>query len=323
MLSTKEMRKTGSFHCLFELTGTKNHITSYTASKVFGNVVLFMSENSSSERRILLAFALNLFFAVLEVFVGLFTGSVMIFSDAIHDFGDCFVLGISWKMERISGRPADEKYPFGYRRYSVLAGMVNCLILLIGGTIMIVTAVERFLEPREINGLGMLIFAGFGIIINGAAVLVTSKGNNINEKSISTHMLEDVLTWIAVLVVGCVLCFWNVPALDSILAIAMTMIIFIGVMKNLYRIFPVLLMRVPVKEKELEELKKAVRELYGEDAQVQIRCFSMDGESHYAAVLLTLSEWPLWEEQEEKNEKVRDMFCRYGITDVSIQIERC
>lgn len=281
----------------------------------------FMGRNSSSERRILLAFALNLFFAVLEVFGGLFTGSVMIFSDAIHDFGDCLVLGISWGMERISGRPADEKYPFGYRRFSVLAGLINSLILLIGGTIMIVTAVERFFESREINGIGMLLFSVFGILINGAAVLITSKGNNINEKSISTHMLEDVLTWIAVLVVGVVLCFKDIPALDSILAIVMTLVIFFGVMKNLKRVFAVLIMRSPLCGEQYAELINRLHQNLGAETKVSVRVFSMDGERHIAFVELGEEGEETLFEQTQRNREIRTLFLEYGIDTVLIQTE--
>lgn len=284
-------------------------------------MVLFMSENASSERRILLAFALNLFFAVLEVFGGLFTGSVMIFSDAIHDFGDCLVLGLSFGMEHISGRPADERFQFGYRRFSVLAGLINSVILLIGGTIMIVTAVERVLEPRGINGPGMLLFAIFGIIINGAAVLITSKGNNINERSICTHMLEDVLTWIAVLIVGIVLCFRDIPVLDSILAILMTIIIFIGVIKNLLHVFSVFIMKAPLPKETYHEICRRFQELYKETAVVSLQTFSMDGETNYAFVRVkTRSEFRI-EDWPAEMKKIRELLREYELTEVFVQGE--
>ena len=127
-----------------------------------------------SENRIMLAFLLNLIFTFVEIWGSVITGSVTILSDAIHDFGDCIALAVAWRMEKLSKRPANERYQFGYRRFSVVAGLINNMILLMGGVILIVTSVQRFFDPRPINGKGMLVFAVFGILINGIAMLLTA-----------------------------------------------------------------------------------------------------------------------------------------------------
>ncbi|MGN1083827.1 MAG: cation diffusion facilitator family transporter, partial [Lachnospiraceae bacterium] len=235
-----------------------------------------------SENRILLAFLLNLFFAFIEVWGSIVTGSVTIFSDAIHDFGDCIALGMAWRMEKLSKKPPNERYQFGYRRFSVIAGLLNNLILLAGGVIIIVTCIQRFFCPKEINGAGMFVFAVFGILLNGAAMLLTAKGSNINEKTISVHMLEDVLTWVAVLIVGIVMCFFELPVLDSLLSIGMTIVIFCGVAKNLKRIFAVLTVRSPLREAEYRLLKEELAECAPSGTLENLRLFSMDGEDKNA-----------------------------------------
>ena len=72
-----------------------------------------------TDKNIFIAFILNLSFSIFEFFGGLFTNSVAILSDSIHDLGDAISIGISYFMERKSKKKADNKYTYGYIRYSV------------------------------------------------------------------------------------------------------------------------------------------------------------------------------------------------------------
>ena len=82
-----------------------------------------------TERNILMAFVLNLAFSIFEFFGGSFTGSVAIISDAVHDMGDTVSIGVSYIMEKKSKKQPDEKYTYGYGRYSVMGSIVSVLIL--------------------------------------------------------------------------------------------------------------------------------------------------------------------------------------------------
>ena len=62
-----------------------------------------------SEKKILFAFLLNLAFAIFEFVGGAITNSVAIISDSIHDIGDALSIGISYFLEKISNKKADEK----------------------------------------------------------------------------------------------------------------------------------------------------------------------------------------------------------------------
>lgn len=273
-----------------------------------------------SENRIMLAFLLNLFFTIVEVWGSVVTGSVTILSDAMHDFGDCVALGMAWKMEKLSKRPANERYQFGYRRFSVVAGLVNNMILLMGGGVLIVTSVQRFFAPRPIDGRGMLLFAVFGILMNGTAMFLTARGKNINEKTISMHMLEDVLTWVAVLVAGIVMCFFELPVLDSVLSIGMTFVIFIGVAKNLKRVFAVITVRSPLEIKEYGMLRKRLTELNSFGIVEELCLFSMDGEDRNAEVCMVLYEEISTEDMNRLFSEVNVCCREYGIGRVVIQL---
>lgn len=273
-----------------------------------------------SETRILVAFLLNLFFTFVEIIGSVFTGSVTILSDAIHDFGDCIALGMAWRMEKLSKRPANERYQFGYRRFSVVAGLINNMILLMGGVILIVTSVQRFFDPRPINGKGMLVFAVFGILINGIAMLLTARGKSINERTISMHMLEDVLTWVAVLAVGAVMCFYELAVLDSVLSIGMTFVIFAGVLRNLKKIFGIITLRSPLAVPEYRKLQEALTERNVVGVLEDLRVYSMDGEDKIAEVCLVLYEEVGTEDFMQLERQTRACCETFGIGRVMVQI---
>jgi len=153
-----------------------------------------------SEKNILIAFILNISFSLFELFGGLFTNSISIMSDAIHDFGDALSIGLSLFLEKKSHQKPDCKYSYGYTRYSILGAFITTSILTIGSILVIISSIKRLINPVTINHNGMIIFAVFGVIVNFLAVYFTKDGYSMNQKAVNLHMLEDVLGWLVVLI---------------------------------------------------------------------------------------------------------------------------
>ena len=110
-----------------------------------------------TSRNILIAFLLNLGFAIFEIFGGIFTNSIAILSDAIHDFGDALSIGLSYFLERKSKKPPTSLYTYGYLRYSVLGALITTLILLVGSVFVVTRAINRLMSPEIIDYNGMFI----------------------------------------------------------------------------------------------------------------------------------------------------------------------
>ncbi|MGL5562402.1 MAG: cation diffusion facilitator family transporter, partial [Tannerellaceae bacterium] len=125
--------------------------------------------HSHSEKNILFAFFLNLFFAIIEVLGGIYTNSVAIISDAVHDFGDSISLGITWFLEKKSKQKSDNRFTYGYRRFSLLGAIFISFVLMISTFFVIRESIERIISPEPANAKGMFLFAIFGLIVNGAA----------------------------------------------------------------------------------------------------------------------------------------------------------
>ncbi len=128
-----------------------------------------------------IAFFLNLLFTVVEIVGGLFTNSVAIISDAVHDFGDSISLGLAWYFEKLSKRGRSRQYSYGYKRFSLLGAIINSVVLIVGSIYIISEAIPRLIEPQPTDARGMFLLAVLGIVINGVAVLRTRKAKSVNE----------------------------------------------------------------------------------------------------------------------------------------------
>jgi len=194
---------------------------------------------------ILLAFSLNASFAIIEFFGGILTNSVAIMSDALHDFGDSLALLFAYFAERLSHRKPDAKYTFGYKRFSVVAALVNGTILILGSLFVIKEAVERLVAPEAVMPEGMIYLAILGISVNSFAAYRLSKDEGLNVKMLMYHLIEDLLGWIAVLVVSVVLLFKPWYVLDSILSILISVLILSGVYRSLKKVVKIFVQQFP------------------------------------------------------------------------------
>lgn len=234
---------------------------------------------NQSTRQIRTAFFLNLIFTILEIVGGLWTNSLAILSDALHDLGDSFSLGLAWFLEKYSDRKPDGKFSYGYRRFSPLAALINTLILILGSVFILSKAIPRIMHPEPANAQGMVLFAVGGIVINGLAVLRLRRGNSLNVRVVMLHLLEDVLGWMAVLIVGIVLLFKDIQVLDPILSILVTLYVLFNVIRNLKKTLSLFLQGVP-ENISISQLEEDFKKLRGVVSVHHTHVWSLDGEHH-------------------------------------------
>ena len=142
-----------------------------------------------TNQNILIAFLLNLAFAVLEFFGGVICGSSAIMSDSVHDLGDAVSIGASFFLEKKSEKGSDEDYTFGYARFSILGSIITTLFLTVGSLFVIYNAIKRLIYPIQVHYNEMILFAIVGVAVNTIAALITQRGESYNQKAVNLHML--------------------------------------------------------------------------------------------------------------------------------------
>lgn len=276
--------------------------------------------NENSGRNIAIAFFLNLIFAIIELVGGLLTNSVAILSDAIHDFGDSLSLGVAYYLQRVSSKKGDSRFSYGYKRFSLLGSVFISVILVIGAVFIMREGVLRVIHPEESNAKGMFLLAILGIIVNGAAVLKLRGGSSHNERAVLLHMMEDVLGWAAVLVASIVMIFVDVPVLDPILSIAITLWVLFNVYKNLKETISIMLQEVP-RGINLDKLREEIVQLTDIESIHDVHLWTMDGENHILTLHIVIKEGVGARTLAELKSRVREIAVNFDIGHVTIETE--
>ncbi len=268
-----------------------------------------------TEKNILIAFILNLAFSIFEFIGGIFTGSVAIASDAVHDLGDASSIGIAYFLEKKSKKQPDNKYTYGYARYSVIASVITTLILLLGSVMVIYGAIGRIIEPVKINYSGMIIFAIFGVAVNLCAAFFTREKGSLNQKAVNLHMLEDVLGWLVVLIGAIVMHFTDFALIDPIMSICVSLFIFVNAIKNLKSAIDLFLEKTP-KGIEVDKVKEHILKLDGIIDVHHIHIWSIDTQNNYATMHIVTDEAP-----HKIKQKLRDELLELGIVHTTLELE--
>ena len=269
-----------------------------------------------TEKNILIAFILNLSFSIFEFVGGVFTGSVAILSDAIHDIGDAMSIGVSFILEKKSKKQPDKTYTYGYARFSVIGSVITTLILLFGSLAVIYNAIIRIFNPVDINYNGMIVFAVVGVIVNFCAAFFTREGDSLNQKAVNLHMLEDVLGWVVVLVGAIIMRFTNVSIIDPVMSIAVALFIFVNAIKNLKTVLDLFLEKMP-DNISVDEIEEHIKNIDGVVDVHHIHIWSMDGFHNYATMHIVTGE-----DSHKIKHLIRDELKEHGIEHVTLELEK-
>lgn len=240
------------------------------------------SHHHDPGKNIATAFFLNFIFAIVELVGGLITNSVAILSDALHDFGDSVSLGAAWALQKRSKKGRDSRFTYGYKRFSLLGGVFLSGVLLVSSIFIVTESVRRLIEPQDVRADGMLWLALVGIAVNGFAALRLSRGSTLGERAVWLHLMEDVLGWVAVLVMSLVMLFVAHPAtryLDPLLSLGITIWVLRGVWRNLRDTFRILLQGTP-EGVDPDRLTDRIAALDGVCGVHDLHVWSQDGESN-------------------------------------------
>jgi cobalt-zinc-cadmium efflux system protein len=266
------------------------------------------------------AFFLNLAFAILEIIGGLWTNSLAILSDALHDLGDSLTLGLSWYLERISNRSSNRFFTYGYRRFSLLAALLSTLVLISGGLVVLAQALPRLLAPQHSDAQGMLIFALVGIAVNGFAALRLRKSGTMNARVVAWHLFEDVLGWVAVLVVSITLMFWDIHILDPALSILITCYVLWNVIRNFRKTLALFLQAVP-EGVDLPAIEHTLLGLPGVLSAHHTHVWSLDGEKHVLTAHVVVDDHSSKEQILAVKSAIRGIADRFHLVHTTLEVE--
>ena len=182
-----------------------------------------------------IAVALNVAFVIVEGGFGFVSNSVALIADAGHNLSDVLGLLCAWGAMVLGRRPPGGKFTYGLGRSSVLAALVNAVLLLLAFGAIAWEAAERLASPPVVAGTTVMIVAAIGIVLNGASAMLLHAGSHgdLNRRSAYIHMLGDAAVSVGVLVSGFLISLtgWNV--LDPLVSLVIVATILLSTWKLL------------------------------------------------------------------------------------------
>jgi cobalt-zinc-cadmium efflux system protein len=277
-------------------------------------------DHHHSSNNIKVAFFLNFAFTILEIIGGLYVNSIAIISDAIHDLGDTISLGTSWYLEEKSYKKSNKKFSFGYKRFSLLGALINSIILIIGSLYVITEAVGRILEPEHTDAKGMIFFAVIGVLVNGYAAWKLSSGKTMNEKVASWHLVEDVLGWVAVLVVGIILNFKDIHYLDPALSLLITIYILWNVFIRLKQTLFIFLQGVP-EDLDINKIESKILNIQFVKSIHHMHIWSLEGEHNVFTAHIKIDDNSNLNNFKKVKFDVKDILKEYKFEHYTVEVE--
>ena len=176
------------------------------------------------------ATALNVGLVAVQVFYGIAAHSVALLADAGHNFGDVLGLVIAWGAHVLAKLNPTARYTYGFRSASILAALLNGVILLVATGGIAWEAIQRFFEPGEVAGLTVMVVAAIGIVVNGfsAWLLMAGQKGDLNIRGAFVHMMADTAVSVGVVVAGGVIILTGWNWIDPTVSLAISAVIVWG-----------------------------------------------------------------------------------------------
>lgn len=194
-----------------------------------------------------LATALNLGFVGIEAACGIIAHSVALLADAGHNLGDVLGLVMAWAASRLSQRLPGGRYTYGLRSSSILAALLNAIVLLIAVGAIVAEALDRLVAPEPVAGLLVMAVAAAGIAVNGGTALLFARGRagDLNIRGAFLHMAADALVSLGVVAAGALILATGWLWVDPAVSIAVALVIVIGTLGLLRESLDMALHAVP------------------------------------------------------------------------------
>lgn len=166
---------------------------------------------------------LNILYVIVEAFYGIAIDSSALLADAGHNFSDVVSLALAWAATWVAQKRPTGIYTYGLRKTTILASMVNGLLIIGASGFILAEAIEKIQHPVPIAGNTLMIVAGIGILVNTGTALLFIKGQkeDLNIKGAYLHMAADAAVTVGVLIGGLVMkyteAYWVDPALSFVI----------------------------------------------------------------------------------------------------------
>lgn len=245
-----------------EITATTTTAPSVTRTK--------LSKHAKQRRALFICIVLTIATMVVEFIASAVTGSLMLYSDALHMLSHAASLGVSWLAVVLLMKKGNKRMPFGWIKVEMIAALINGIGLAVFSGYILYESGVRLLDPAPISSNETIVVAFIGLIVNLTTALILSRAGleDLNSKSAFLHMLADTFSSLAILAGGIVIHYTDWFSIDAILSMVVAIVIAKWSWGLLKEAVLILLGRVPT-DIDLEEMEAELKKSFPELSNVE------------------------------------------------------
>lgn len=269
------------------------------------------------------AFALTSLVLAIEVLGGALSHSLALLSDAGHVLTDIVALGVAWLALRQSSKPADLRHTYGHHRFGILAAMLNGGLLVAIVIAIVYQAVQRLLHPAPVQAGLVIVTALVAVAVNAyLAASLSPPAANLNLRAARLHVLSDMAGSIGVLLAGAVILLTGWLAADTVIALAIAVLIAWGAARLVTETVHVLLEGAP-RGMELTAVRTRIEGMPGVDSVHDLHVWMLAPEQVALSCHVVVPEARLSDGEHLVRELEAALCGEFGVGHTTIQVEAC
>lgn len=222
--------------------------------------------HGANKKTLLIAFIIITVYMIVEVIGGIITYSLALLSDAGHMLSDAISLAIALIAFVLGEKAANNKKTFGYKRFEVLAAVLNGVTLILIALFIFYEAIQRFISPPDVASTGMLMIAIVGLLVNILVAWIMMRGGdtkeNLNLRAAFLHVISDMLGSVAAIVAAILIMLFNWGWADPVASVIVAFLVFISGLKVTNSAIHILMEGTP-SNIDLNEIVKIIENTQG------------------------------------------------------------
>ncbi|QEW19369.1 Cadmium, cobalt and zinc/H(+)-K(+) antiporter [Marinibacterium anthonyi] len=228
------------------------------------------------DRRLVWAVAVNIGLTFAQVIGGIFSGSLALIADALHNFSDAIALIIAVLARRIARRPADAGMSFGYGRAEMVAALINYTTLIILALYLAYEGVMRLFAPEPVAGWTMIWITCIALAVDIATAVLTytMSRDSLNIRAAFIHNIADALGSVAVIVAGVLVLYFQWYWVDAVVTLMISGYILMHVKADMGEVIRVLMLASP-RRLDTHEVIDTMRDVSGVDSVHHVHVWQM------------------------------------------------
>lgn len=273
-------------------------------------------------RAFITGIVLNTVFVAVQAVAGFMTDSVALLSDAGHNLSDVASLILALVAYKLARAKPTREFTYGYKKSTILAALVNAVILLVAIGVLGYEAVHRLREPHPVQGGVVAIVAGIGIVINFSTAMLffRDKEHDLNSKGAYLHLLADALVSVGVVVAGIIISYTGWYWLDGAVSIIILLVILLSTWSLLTDSLRMTLDAVPVNVSR-DKIDQAILNTEGVVSMHHTHIWAMSTTQNALTTHVALSDSLNFEEKMKLIHDLKHKLRKHHIHHATIELE--